>query len=149
MRFHTTVQLNGKTATGIPVPEEVVQGLGGAKRPAVVVTLNASYTYRSTVSNMNGSYMLPLSAEHRDGSGVEGGDEVDVELQLDTKPREITVPRQLADRLETEPEAKTFFDTLSYSKKQRLILPIHDAKTEPTRNRNIEKAMEKLRWGKL
>ena len=33
MKFRATIQLDGKTATGISVPGEVVAGLGGGKRP--------------------------------------------------------------------------------------------------------------------
>lgn len=145
MKFRATILTAGKTATGIPVPSEVVEGLGGGKRPAVVVTLNDTYVYRSTVAPMGGTFMLPVSAEHREKSGVAGGDEVDVELQLDTAPREVTIPPELAKLLRAEPEAKTFFDSLSFSNKQRLVLPIQEAKTPETRDRRLAKTMEALR----
>ena len=38
MRFHATLELNGRTATGIEVPAEVVEALGGGKRPAVTAS---------------------------------------------------------------------------------------------------------------
>lgn len=85
MRFRATVKQSGKTATGIEVPPEVVEGLGSGKRPAVSVTIGG-YTYRSTVASMGGVFMLPLSAEHRSGAGVSAGDEVDVDVELDTAP---------------------------------------------------------------
>src|SRR5450631_2849549 len=92
MRFRATIQLNGKTATGIQVPAKVVTPLGPSKRPAVRATV-ASYTYRSTVASMGGRFMLPVSADVRARAGVAAGDMVTVELDLDTKPREVTVPR--------------------------------------------------------
>ena len=99
MRFRATVELGGKTATGIEVPEEVVAALGSHKRPPVRVTIG-DYTYRSTVARMGGRFLLPVSAEVRAGAGVAAGDEVDVEVALDDAPREVTVPDDLAVALE-------------------------------------------------
>ncbi len=148
MRFHTVVQLNGKTATGIPVPAEVVAGLGTSKRPAVQVTLNG-YTYRSTVAPMGGTFMLPVSADVRERAGVAAGDEVDVEITLDTEPREVTVPPDLAEALDHDADARRFFAGLSYSNQQRIVLPIAEAKTAETRQRRIAKAISMLREGRI
>ncbi|HZD38758.1 MAG TPA: DUF1905 domain-containing protein, partial [Actinomycetes bacterium] len=82
MRFRATIELSGKTATGIEVPEEVVAGLGNSRRPAVRATISG-YTYRSSVGSMGGRFLLPISAEVRDRAGVAAGDEVDVDLELD------------------------------------------------------------------
>ncbi len=112
MRFRTTIVQSGKTTTGIEVPDEVMEALGSGKRPAVTVTVNG-YSYRSTVASMGGKPMVSLSAEHRAGAGVAGGDEVDVDLELDTAPREVTVPDDLAAALEAEPAARATFDGLS------------------------------------
>src|SRR5687767_7437354 len=105
MRFRATLLLGGKTATGIQVPDEIVAGLGSSKRPAVHVTIN-DYTYRSTVAPMGGAFMLPVSAEVRERAGVAAGDEVEVELQLDTTPREVTVPPDFTEALDRDPEAR-------------------------------------------
>ena len=102
--FRTTIELAGKTATGFPVPPEALEALGGGKRPAVVVTV-AGYGYRSTVGTMGGRAMVPLSAEHRAGAGVGAGDEVDVELVLDTAPRVVEPPEDLAAALAGAPGA--------------------------------------------
>lgn len=95
MKFHTTILPGDKTATGIRIPDEVVESLGSGKRPPIRVTING-YTYRNTVAVMGGVYMVGVSAEHRAGAGVAGGDEVDVEIELDTAPREVTVPDDFA-----------------------------------------------------
>ena len=147
MRFHSVVQLGGKTATGIPVPEEVVAGLGSSKRPPVRVTING-HTYRSTLASRSGQFMLPISAENRSSAGVAAGDEVEVDLELDTTPREVTVPADLAEALERDVEAKRYFEGLSYSQKQRHVLPIEQAKTAETRQRRIDKALSMLREGR-
>ena len=64
MTFRGIVELNGTTATGIPVPEDVVADLGGGKRPKVRVTING-YSYRSSVGSLGGRSMLPVSAQIR------------------------------------------------------------------------------------
>lgn len=147
MRFREVIQLGGKTATGIRVPEEVVAGLGAGKRPAVRVTING-YTYRSSVAPLGGEYMLPVSAEVRQQAGVSAGDEVEVDIELDTEPRQVTVPPDFAAALDGEPEARRFFEGLSYSNKRRFVLSIEDAKTAETRQRRIEKAVSQLRAGR-
>ena len=147
MRFHTTILQAGKTATGIEVPAEVVERLGAGKRPPVRVTIKG-YTYRNTIAVMGSVYMVGVSAEHRAGAGVAGGDEVDVDIELDTEPREVTVPADLAEALERDPAAKRFFDGLSYSNKLRHVVSIEDAKTAETRQRRVEKAIGLFREGR-
>lgn len=143
MKFRATIEQSGKTATGLRVPPEVVDGFGAGKRPAVRVTING-YTYRSTVGVMGGVFMLPLSADHRRGAGVAAGDEVEVELALDTEPREVAVPADLAATLKEEVRAQRAFDALSYSAKQRHILSVESAKTAETRKRRIDAAIASL-----
>ena len=147
MRFRTTIEQGGKTATGIQVPEEVVQALGSGRRPAVTVTING-YSYRSTVAVLGGRYMVGVSAEHRAGAGVAGGDEVDVDIDLDTAPREVTVPPDLAAALDTEPEARRTFDGLSYSNQSWHVLQVEGAKTGETRQRRIARSVDLLKQGR-
>ena len=148
MKFRATLELGGKTATGIVVPEKVVTALGSSKRPAVRVTING-YTYRSTIAPRGGRFLLPVSAENRDGAGIAAGDKVEVDLELDTEPRELAVPADLAKALKRDAAAKKFFDGLSYSKKQRFTIPIEQAKTDETRQRRVDKAVEALHDGRM
>jgi hypothetical protein len=147
MKFRTTIELGGKTATGMQVPPEVVESFGSGKRPKVSVTING-YTYRSTVAPMGGVFMIPVSAEVREGAGVVAGDEVEVELELDTAPREVEVPADLAEALEGDAEAKQFFESLSYSNKRWHVLQIEGAKSAETRQRRIAKSIALLREGR-
>ena len=145
--FHGTLQSNGKTATGILVPDDVVAALGSSKRPAVHVTI-AGYTYRSSVASMRGVFMLPVSADVRANAGVAAGDELDVTLELDTEPRVVSVPPDFADALDHDAQARRFFDGLSYSNKQRYVLAIEGAKSDETRQRRIARSVEALREGR-
>ena len=146
MRFRTTIELGGKTATGFRIPEDVVADLGSGKRPAVRVTIGG-HTYRTTVAPMGGAFMIPLSAENRAGAGAAAGDEVDVDVELDTEPRVVTVPPDFAEALDRQPDARRAFDALSYSNQRRHVLSIEGAKTDETRQRRIGKAVDALRQG--
>ena len=146
MKFHGRVELNGKTATGIEVPAEVVTGLGAGKRPAVRATVNG-FTYRTSVAPMGGRFLLPVSAQIRAGAGVAAGDEVDVDLEVDTEPRTVSVPADLAVALDTDPAVRRAFDALSYSQQLRYVQPVEDAKAAATRQRRIGKVLSDLRPG--
>jgi hypothetical protein len=143
MRFRSVVELGGKTATGIEVPADVVTSLGSGKRPAVTVTING-YTYRSTIASMGGRFLLPVSAEVRKNSGVAAGDDVDVDVELDTQPREVTVPPDLAAALDAEPVARKNFDGMAYTHRREWVRSIEDAKKPETRQRRVAKAIAEL-----
>lgn len=147
MKFRTALLLTGTTSTGFRVPDEVVAALGGGKRPPVRVTVNG-YSYRNTVAPMGGEYWLGISAEHRAASGINAGDDLDVELELDTAPRQLAVPADFAAALDAEPAARAFFDGLSYSNRQWHVLSVEGAKTDETRQRRIAKSVEMLRAGR-
>jgi hypothetical protein len=147
VRFRATIELAGKTATGIEVPAVAVAKLGSSKKPAVSVTIKG-YTYRSTVATMGGRFMLPISAQVREAAGVAAGQKVDVEIELDTAPREVTVPADLARALARDPDARRFFEGLSFSNKQRIVISIEAAKAPETRERRIAKTVSSLREGR-
>jgi len=143
MRFRASVDLHGKTATGIVVPPEVVDGLGSGKKPAVTVTIKG-FSYPSTIASMGGRFLLPVSAEVRAGAGVAAGDVVDVDVALDTSTREVAVPADLAAALKKAPAAKKAFEALSNSNKRRHVLSVEGAKTAETRERRVAKVLAEL-----
>ena len=147
MGFRATIEQGGKTATGIEVPAGAVEALGAGKRPKVRVTIGG-HTYRSSIASMGGRFMLPVSAEVREAAGVAAGDVVDVTLELDTSPRTVEVPPDLAEALAEHAEAKVFFDGLSYSAQRWHVLSIEGAKTPETRQRRVEKSVAMLREGR-
>lgn len=147
MRFQATLQLGGKTATGIEVPPEIVDALGAGKRPPVRVTIR-DYTYRTTIAPMGGVFMIPVSAEVRGHAGVAAGDQLDIDLVLDTAPREVDLPDDLAAALDASPEARRYFDQLSNSNKKWHVLQVTGAKTDETRKRRIGKSVAMLAEGR-
>jgi hypothetical protein len=145
--FRAIVELAGKSATGVRVPEEVVLALGSGKQPLVRATING-HTYPSKIAVRGGDYKLPISAENRAAAGVEAGDEIDVALALDTEPRELAVPADFGEALDARPEARRFFDGLSHSQRQWFVVGIDGAKSEETRRRRIAKAVDRLAEGR-
>jgi len=147
MKIRALLEQNGKTAVGFAVPEDVVLALGKGKRPPVNVTLNG-YTYRSTVAPMGGRYLVGVSAENRAAAGVAGGETHDIELTLDSAPREVELPSDFAAALAADPAARRTFDALSPSNKGYHTALIEGAKSEETRQRRLEKSIAALHAGK-
>lgn len=144
MKFKTRlVQGASKNVVGIVIPAELIEKLGGGKRPSVTVTLNG-YSYRNTVGVMAGKFMVGVAAEHRAKANVKGGDTVEVGLELDTAPREVTVPADFAAAL-TKAKALRSFEALAYSHRKEHVRAIEEAKSPETRLRRIDKAIEKIR----
>ena len=148
MKFKTKLLQAGKTATGIEIPDKIVESFGAGKKPPVRITING-YTYRNTVAVMGGVYMVGVSAEHRQGANVKGGDQIEVTIELDTQPREVVIPEEFQKALKKNAAAKKYFESLSYSKKNGIVILIKDAKTEETKQKRIEKAINNLQEGKV
>jgi hypothetical protein len=146
--FRAIIVQTGKTACGIEVPEAIVDALGGSRRPAVVVTLD-QYAYRSTVAPMSGGFWVGVNSEHREASGLKAGDEVQVTLALDTAPRELAIPPELAAALAADAAAREFFDGLSYSNKRVFTLSVEGTSNPETKARRVEKAIALMREGRV
>jgi hypothetical protein len=143
VKFESVVVLGGKTATGIEVPAAVVDKLGRGKAPLVTVTING-HSYASAIAVRGGKFLIPLSADNRTKAGVGAGDRIDVNVELDTKPRTVDIPADFQRALAKNPAARRAFDTLSNSRKKQHVLAIEGAKTDETRQRRIAKAIEQL-----
>ncbi len=142
--FTTTILLDDKVnATGIRVPAEAIAALGGKKKPPVIVTING-FTYRSTVAAYGAVYMLPLSQERRAAAGVAPNDVVEVTLELDTEPRTVEVPDDLAAALAAKRGARAAFDALAYSTRKEHVRQVVEAKAQETRERRIARIVAQL-----
>ena len=142
MKFKTKVVQTGNN-TGIEVSEKILDELGAGKRPLVIVTLNG-YSYHSAVGKMGDKFMISLSAEHRKKANINGGDTVEVSIDLDTAPRTVEIPADLQKTFDRNKIAKSNFKKLAPSKKKAIVLSINDAKTEETKIKRIDKAIEQL-----
>jgi hypothetical protein len=144
MRFETTVELGGKTATGMEVPGHVIESLGGGRRPPVRVTVGG-HIFRTTIGVMGGRYLIPLNADNRSAAGLTAGDAVEVDVELDTAERVLEVPADLHAAIAADAEAQTFWNSISYSRQRRIVLAVDGAKTAETRSRRIDKSVADLR----
>ncbi len=145
--FSTTlIKADDVNATGIRVPAEAIAALGSGKKPKVVVRLNG-YSYRTTVAAYGDVYMLPVSAEHRTAAGLAAGDPVEVTLELDTEPRTVEVPGDLAAALAAQPGAAEAFAALAYSARKEHVRQVESAKAQATRERRIAAIVAKLAGG--
>ncbi|GAA2444084.1 YdeI/OmpD-associated family protein [Agromyces soli] len=145
MRFETTMSQLGNN-TGIEMPPEVIEALGGGKRPPVLVRVNG-YEYRSTVGVMGGRSLIPFSSDKRAETGIGGGDAIEVEVELDTAPRTVEVPADFRAALEAAPGAVAAFEALAPSHKKAHVTAIEQAKAAETRQRRIDAAVAKLVGG--
>jgi len=142
--FRATLLLEGRTATGVRVPPETVHALAAGRQPLVRVTIG-DHSYPSKISVRGDRFMLPVSAANREAAGIEAGDEIEVSLELDTEPRTVAVPSDLAAALEAAPEALHYFESLSYSRQRWYVLNVEGARTTETRDRRIASAVTRLR----
>ena len=142
--FKTVLQKDDSlNATGIEVPADAIAALNKGKKPPVKVTVNG-FTYQSTVAVMGGAFMIPLSQERRAAAGVQAGEEIEVTLELDSEPRTVEVPDDLAAALAAKPGAREAFDKLAYSVRKEHVRQVESAKAAETRTRRITNIVEKL-----
>ena len=116
----------------------------GKVRAPVKVTLNG-YTYRSTIAAMGGPPCIPLRKSNREAAGLEGGETIEVRLDLDTEERVIKPPADLVKALKAMPPAWERWRALSYSHQREHAEAIEGAKASETRARRIERAVRAIR----
>ena len=143
MDFEATLELDGKTATGITVPSDIIEALGNGKRPAVIVVING-FSFSTTIGSMNGQFKIPVSAERRRRIGADAGETLSVSVVLDEAPAEVGVPVELAEALAVDPGASEFFGGLTPSQRKGFIVPIEEAKSADTRQRRVTKSIEAI-----
>jgi hypothetical protein len=144
VKFTSQLQITEADNAGIVVPAEAVTALGGGNHPKVVVTLNG-FTYRSSVAKMGDLFLIPASKARRVEGKLEVGVPYDIEIELDTAPREVELPEELASHFAADPAAKAAWEAMSYSIQLRTVTPILTAKKPETRQRNVDKVIAQLK----
>ena len=143
MRYTTTLLLDGTSATGVAVPPEVVEALGGGGRIPVRVSING-VEYASSVVTMKGQTRIPVSAEIRSAAGIAAGDTVELDVVRDDAPRTVEVPDDLQAALDVDPTVRAVSASLSYSQRRRHVLSVTTARTAETRERRIGAVLAEL-----
>lgn len=142
MKFRATVIPSGN-ATAVEVPAEVMTALGSEARPPVAITINGT-SWRSRVAAMNGLKLIGISAAHREAAGIAEGQEIELDVTLDTAPRTVEEPTDLAATLDASPTARAAFDKLAFGLKGKHVRDIESAKSDEVRARRIAKLVETL-----
>ena len=141
MTFQPTLFRQGNN-TGIQVPAELIEELGAGKKPPVLVDVNG-FDYRSTVAVMGGRFLIPFSSDKRAATGLEGGEDITVTLTLDTAPRTVEVPADLAAAIAAA-GVDAAFEKLAPSARKAHVTNVESAKTPETRERRIQAIVAKL-----
>jgi hypothetical protein len=144
MRLRLELVGHGGNTAGFEIPDEVVEELGGGRRPKVLVTVGP-HTWRSSIANMGGTFMLGVSMENRAAAGVAAGEVLDVDITLDTAPRTVDVPDDLTAELEGDESARTAWETWSFTRQKEAVRSLTEAKKPETRARRLEKVLAELR----
>jgi hypothetical protein len=143
MKFRAEVEPHERMR-GLEVPREVVEALDGGARPPVIITING-HSWKSRVAIMRGRHLIGLSNANRSAARLVVGEEVEVQLVLDTEPRVVTEPPDLARALDADPLARAAYDRLAHTHRRGIVLAIERAKRPETRTRRIEEAVARLR----
>src|SRR5262245_30124126 len=142
MKFKARVIPSGN-ATGVEIPKGVVEALHSGARPPITVTING-HTWRSRVALMRGQRLVGISGANRVASEIAEGDIVVVDLELDTAPRVVAQPPDLAKALQKTAGAKAAFERLPFGLKRKHVATIDEAKTPETRQRRIAKLVASM-----
>ena len=140
--FSTTVVREGSMCF-IPLTFDPKSVFGKIRAP-VTVTLNG-YTYRSTIAAMGGPPCIPLRKSNREAAGLQGGETIEVRLDLDTDKREVKPSADFVKALKAAPPAWERWRELSYSHQREHVEAIEQAKRPDTRKRRIEGAVRTIR----
>jgi hypothetical protein len=143
MEFTTELLATGGTTTGFVVPEEVVEALGAGRRPKVVATVDG-HRWRTSIASMGGRFLLGASAAVREAAGISAGNSYTVTVEVDTAPREVDVPDDLAAAIAAAPGAAAAWSALSFSARRQHAESVLAAKKPETRERRVTAVVDRL-----
>jgi len=144
MKLRLELEGGGGNTAGFVIPDEVVEELGGGRRPKVVVTIG-QHTWRSSIASMGGRFMLGVSVANREAAGVSAGQTLDVDVVLDTAPRTVDVPDDLAVELAADARAGEAWAAWSFTRQKEAARLLTEAKQPETRARRLTKVLAELR----
>lgn len=142
-KFSAVIEDAGGGGAYVSIPFDVEE-IFGNKRPKVKATIQG-VPYRGTLVRMGGPYhLLPVLKEIREKIGKSFGDEIEIEVEEDTEPRQVEIPQDLKDALQDHPQALAFFLRLSYTHQKEYVRWIEEARRVQTRQSRVAQTVEKL-----
>ena len=145
--FRAVIEDAGNGGAYVSVPFDVEQAF--SKKRVKVLAVIEGVPYRGSLVRMGTEcHLLPVLKEIRQQIGKAIGDEIEVTVEEDTQPRQVTVPTDLQQVLDADPVAQAFFERLSYTRQKEYVQWIEEAKRPQTRLSRLEKTVEMLKQGK-
>lgn len=139
---YTTLVIGDGNHASLHVPDEILAELGANRRAPLKVTIGG-HTYRSTATAVNGECRVVFPQADRDAAGAKAGDEVVIELELETGHREVELPTELEDAL-VAAGLRDVFEALTYSKRREFARQVAEAKAVETKLKRVEKVLAAL-----
>ncbi|MFZ6009651.1 MAG: YdeI/OmpD-associated family protein [Bacteroidota bacterium] len=134
-------------ATFISIPFDV-EKIFGSKGLVKVKARFDGYPYRGVLANMGtGCHVIIVRKDIRQAIGKKAGEKIKIEIELDLDERTVNVPEDLLDALANAPQAKKFFDGLSYTNRKEYATWITSAKRAETREKRLTETIRKLLKG--
>ncbi len=147
-KFRAFIEDAGGGGAYVSIPFDVEQTFG--KKRVKIKAMIEGQPYRGTLVRMGGPcHLLPVIKDIRAKIGKSFGDEIEIELEEDSEPRQVIVPQDLQDMLDEHPKAQEFFRQLSYTHQKEYVQWIEQAKREQTRQSRVLRTIELLEQGKL
>jgi hypothetical protein len=145
-KFKAMIEDGGGGGAYILFPYDVEKEFGTKGKVPVKAKFNGIPYTGSLIKYGNPQHMLPMLKAIREQTSTCPGGTVDVELWKDIEPRTIEVPAQFTQAMKRE-GVMPFFDRLSYTHRKEYCRWIAEAKTEKTRLKRLEKAVEMMKKG--
>jgi Bacteriocin-protection, YdeI or OmpD-Associated/Domain of unknown function (DUF1905) len=128
------------------VPVDFQAGFG-RHRPPVRVTIRG-HTFRTTPARYGTEYYVVVNRANRAAIGIDRGDRVRIRFELDTEPRVVEPPPELAASLAGSVKARAFYDELSFSHQKAYADWVAEAKRPETRVRRAAESVKRLLAGR-
>jgi len=140
-----TATPRGGGGTLVPIPREVATELGLKGMPKIQAVI-AGAPYRGSLMPMgDGTYCLGVLKSIQEVAGVGVGDTIEVMIELDTAPRTVEPPDDLARLLARDKKAAAAWAKLSFTSQKEMARSLEEAKKPETRERRLKAAIAKLR----
>jgi hypothetical protein len=135
----------GGGGTLVPIPKEVATKLGLKGMPKIKAVI-AGTPYRGSLMPMgDGTYCLGVLKSIQEAAGVGAGESISIDIELDTAPRTVEMPPDLANKIAHDKKAIAAWDALSFTNKKEMARSLEEAKRPETRERRLAQAVESLR----
>ncbi len=148
--FEAVIVRNGDVANAsafVEFPHDLKDTFGVGNLVPVAAVFDGTVHYRGSLAKMGGERaVLVLRKDVRTRLGKEPGDQVDVVVELDDRPREVDVADDLLAAL-TRAGVRDRFDALAYTHRKEYVRWVEEAKRPETRIRRIQGTCERVAAG--